>query len=132
MTTAEERAGRLFRSPHGALPNVLALGYTLIGYGAGVALLTVGPWWLNLIGVLLTGHALICKPIVPWHDLPALHAQLFAHDPAQVIPMAELLRGYHLDRLKRIVSDDYGAVGAGANRADTFLGAVGVSFLTAV
>jgi fatty acid desaturase len=72
------------------------------------------------------------RPIVPWHDLPRLHDQLFPGQYRQVIPMAELLKGYHRDRIRRIVSDDYGAVGDGPGKADRFLGAVGVSFLTAV
>lgn len=72
------------------------------------------------------------KPIVAWHDLPKLHAQLFPREYVQVIPMRDLLRGHHRDRVRRVVADDYGAVGKGPNRADTFLGAVGVSFLTAV
>ncbi|MEO8038386.1 MAG: fatty acid desaturase [Betaproteobacteria bacterium] len=72
------------------------------------------------------------RPIVPWHDLPALHAQLFPGEYRQVIPMIELLRGYHRDRIRRIVADDYGTVGEGPGKADRFLGAVGVSFLTAV
>jgi fatty acid desaturase len=72
------------------------------------------------------------RPIVPWHDLPQLHDQLFPGHYRQVIPMAELLRGYHRDRIRRIVSDDYGQVGDGPGKADRFLGAVGVSFLTAV
>lgn len=72
------------------------------------------------------------RPIVPWHDLPRLHDQLFPGQYRQVIPMAELLRGYHRDRIRRIVSSDYGEVGDGPGKADRFLGAVGVSFLTAV
>lgn len=72
------------------------------------------------------------RPIVPWHELPQLHAQLFPGDYRQVIPMVELLKGYHRDRIRRIVSDDYGSVGDGPGKADRFLGAVGVSFLTAV
>jgi len=72
------------------------------------------------------------RPIVPWHDLPRLHDQLFPGQYRQVIPMADLLKGYHRDRIRRIVSDDYGAVGDGPGKADRFLGAVGVSFLTAV
>ena len=38
----------------------------------------------------------------------------------------------HHERITRVTADDYGEVGAGANKADGFLGAVGVSFLTAV
>jgi fatty acid desaturase len=72
------------------------------------------------------------RPIEPWYALPKLQAQLFPGDYVQVLPMATLLKGYHRDRVARVVSDDYGAVGEGPNRADGFLGAVGVSFLTAV
>ncbi len=46
--------------------------------------------------------------------------------------MRKLLWGYHRDRVRRVLSDDYGVVGSGPNKADGFLGAVGVSFLTAV
>lgn len=89
--------------------------------------------WLNLLLLNFSYHnAHHERPIVPWHDLPALHAQLYPGDSRQVLPMSTLLRGYHRDRLKRITSDDYGAVGDGPGKADGFLGAVGVSFLTAV
>jgi hypothetical protein len=46
----------------------------------------------------------------------------------------ELLRSFHINRVKRILSTDYGQVQAPGTpgRADGFLGAVGVSFLTAV
>jgi fatty acid desaturase len=70
------------------------------------------------------------KPIVPWHDLPKLHAELYPREYLQVIPMRKLLRGYHRDRIARILSQDYGEVKPG--EVDKFLGAVGVSFLTAV
>jgi fatty acid desaturase len=89
--------------------------------------------WLNLLLLNFAYHnAHHERPIEPWYALPKLHAQLFAGDYAQVLPMATLLKGYHRDRVARVVSDDYGEVGRGANKADSFLGAVGVSFLTAV
>ena len=89
--------------------------------------------WLNLLFLNFPYHnAHHERPIVPWHDLPALHADLFSRDYGQVIPMFDLLRGHHRHRVKRILSDDYGEVGAGPGKADRFLGAVGVSFLTAV
>jgi hypothetical protein len=44
--------------------------------------------------------------------------------------MRRLLRGYHRDRITRVISDDYGEVKPG--EVDRFIGAVGVSFLTAV
>jgi fatty acid desaturase len=72
------------------------------------------------------------RPIVPWHDLPRLHRELYPGTCRQILPMIDLLKGYHRDRLLRITSDDYGSVGDGPGKADGFLGAVGVSFLTAV
>jgi fatty acid desaturase len=75
------------------------------------------------------------RPIEPWYRLPALQAQLFPSDHVQVLPMATLLGAYHRHRVSRLLADDYGEVPDGANgRLDPsgFLGAVGVSFLTAV
>jgi fatty acid desaturase len=96
-------------------------------------LVSVAHPWLNLLLLNFSYHnAHHERPIEPWHDLPRLHAQLFPGEYVQVIPMRQLLRGYHRDRLARIVSDDYGEVGQGPGKADGFLGAVGVSFLTAV
>ena len=89
--------------------------------------------WLNLLLLNFSYHnAHHERPIEPWYRLPKLHAQLFPGEYVQVLPMATLLRGYHRDRVARVVSDDYGSVGEGRNKADTFLGAAGVSFLTAV
>jgi len=70
------------------------------------------------------------RPIEPWHELPRLHAQLFPERYVQIIPMSDLLKGYHRDRIARVVSDDYGEFRPGA--VDRFVGAIGVSFLTAV
>lgn len=96
-------------------------------------LVSVAHPWLNLLLLNFSYHnAHHERPIVPWHDLPKLHSELFPEEYNQVIPMSELLKGYHRDRLKRITSDDYGEVGTGPGKADRFLGAVGVSFLTAV
>ncbi|WP_123105904.1 fatty acid desaturase family protein [Acidithiobacillus sulfuriphilus] len=72
------------------------------------------------------------KPTVPWYRLPSLHHALYGDDGEQVIPMSCLLSGFHTHRVKRILSDDYGVVTSGPNKADGFYGAVGVSFLTAV
>jgi fatty acid desaturase len=97
-------------------------------------LVSVAHPWFNLLLLNFSYHnAHHERPIVPWHDLPELHARLFPGEHAQTIPMAELLKGYHRDRVARILSDDYGEVKTGGpNRADGFLGAAGVSFLTAV
>jgi fatty acid desaturase len=89
--------------------------------------------WLNLLLLNFPYHnAHHERPVEPWYALPKLHAQLFPGDYVQVLPMATLLKGYHRDRVARVVSDDYGTVGEGPGKADGFLGAVGVSFLTAV
>jgi fatty acid desaturase len=97
-------------------------------------LVSVAHPWLNLLLLNFSYHnAHHERPIVPWHDLPKLHAQLFPAEYVQVIPMNELLKGYCRDRIARILSDDYSEVAkSGARRADGFLGAAGVSFLTAV
>jgi fatty acid desaturase len=72
------------------------------------------------------------RPGEPWYRLPSLHRQLFRGRPRELMPMRELLRTFHANRLRRILDDDYGAVGAGPGRADGFVGAHGVSFLSVV
>jgi fatty acid desaturase len=74
------------------------------------------------------------RPTIAWHKLPAYHRQLYGDAYAQVVPMHQLLRAFHVHRVTRVVSGDYGHVdGPEVNgRADGFVGAVGVSFLTAV
>jgi fatty acid desaturase len=69
---------------------------------------------------------------VPWHRLPALHRELYGSAAPAVLPMSELLRTWHRNRVLRVSSDDYGMPGAGAGRADHFVGAHGVSFLTVI
>ncbi len=69
---------------------------------------------------------------VPWHRLPALHERLYGNDNRQIIPMAKLMLPFHRHRVKRVLSDDYGVVDTAGGRADGFIGAVSVSFLTAV
>jgi hypothetical protein len=44
----------------------------------------------------------------------------------------EVLRSFHRNRLKRVLDDDSGSVGEGLARADGYVGAHGVSFLTVV
>jgi len=91
--------------------------------------------WLNLVWLNFGFHnAHHVRPTLPWHKLPAFHRETFAPDDAQVIPVRQLLRAFHVHRVRRVLSGDYGAV-AGRDvpgRADGFIGAVGVSFLTAV
>ena len=70
-------------------------------------------------------------PLVPWYDLPELHKKMFGGtQQLPVVPMTKLLWAYHHHRLTRLQSDDYGVI---TNQtADTFIGAAGVSFLTAL
>jgi len=74
---------------------------------------------------------------LPWWRLPALHRQLYGDEPAALMPMRELLVTWHRNRVKRVFASDYGAprvgsAGPATNRADDFVGAHGVSFLTVV
>jgi hypothetical protein len=48
------------------------------------------------------------------------------------MPLRELLRTWHRNRVRRVVSDDYGVPTADGRRADAFVGAHGVSFLTVI
>lgn len=69
---------------------------------------------------------------VPWYRLPALHRKLFGDSKGPVIPMSHLLLPFHRHRVERVLSEDYGVVDIAAGKADGFIGAVSVSFLTAV
>ena len=74
------------------------------------------------------------QPMTAWYALPALHAKLYGKEQyinPQVLPFAELLRTWHENRVRRVLEDDYGTVGIGPGRANTFVGSLGVSFLTA-
>jgi fatty acid desaturase len=86
--------------------------------------------WLNF-GFHNAHHE---RPTMPWYRLPAYHRELYPTEYAQVITVTELLRSFHINRVKRILADDYGDVATigTPGRADRFVGAVGVSFLTAV
>jgi fatty acid desaturase len=86
--------------------------------------------WLNF-GYHNAHHE---RPTLPWHRLPAYHRELYGDACPQVITVGELLTSFHRHRVRRVLSPDYGVVlppGA-PRRADGFIGAVGVSFLTAV
>ena len=90
--------------------------------------------WLNLLFLNFPYHnAHHEKPIVPWHQLPEFHKKLYGNTTyLPVLPMSCLLKTYHSNRIKRVVSDDYGVISDGPNGADLFVGGVGVSFLTAI
>lgn len=90
--------------------------------------------WLNLLNLNFGFHtAHHERASVAWHDLPAFHRELYGdNDHEQVLPYRELLRTLHRNRLRRVFVEDYGDVSAGPNRADGFVGAHGVSFLSIV
>ena len=69
---------------------------------------------------------------VPWYRLPALHRELYGDATPCLLPLRELLRTFHRNRVNRVLGEDYGSVRAGPRRADGFVGAHGVSFLTVV
>jgi fatty acid desaturase len=102
----------------------------VVGVSSGLGHGVLNMLWLNF-GFHNAHHD---SPTVPWYRLPELHRKLYPANYAQVITVSELLRSFHVNRVKRILAEDYGEVApVGApGRADQFLGAVGVSFLTAV
>jgi fatty acid desaturase len=102
----------------------------VVGVRSGLGNNVLNMLWLNF-GFHNAHHE---RPTVPWYRLPAYHRELYPPDYAQVVTVSELLRSFHANRVKRILADDYGEVAAVGvpGRADTFVGAVGVSFLTAV
>jgi fatty acid desaturase len=96
-------------------------------------LLSVRRPWLNLLVLNFPYHnAHHAKTGVPWYRLPALHRVLYGKEDSQVIPSRTLLANYHRYRVARVLSDDYGTVEEVGARASGFIGAVGVSFLTAI
>ena len=88
--------------------------------------------WLNLMFLNFPYHnAHHEKPVAPWYQLPKLHAELFGETRLlPVIPMSKLLTAYHRHRITRLQSDDYGLLTN--DSVNAFIGAVGVSFLTAL
>jgi fatty acid desaturase len=88
---------------------------------------------LNLVLLNFSYHnAHHARPAAPWHQLPKLHNTIFGADQTQVLPCRLLLRSYHKHRLARVMAEDYGVVQQTGARAENFIGAVGVSFLTAI
>lgn len=87
--------------------------------------------WLNLLALNFGYHnAHHERASVPWYRLPALHRELYTDGTHQLLPYRQLWRSFRRNRLARILDDDYGSVGEGERRADGFVGAHGVSFLT--
>ena len=70
--------------------------------------------WLNLLTLNFGYHnAHHHRPSAPWYRLPALHRDLYGDEAPAVLPLAELLRTWHRNRVRRVLSDDYGAPGQG-------------------
>jgi len=89
--------------------------------------------WLNLLTLNFAYHnAHHARSGEPWYRLPALHRALYGENDPQVLPCRELAAGYHKNRVARVLAEDYGSVGTSGSRASQFIGAVGVSFLTAI
>ena len=89
--------------------------------------------WLNLLVLNFPYHnAHHERAGESWYRLPALHRTVFGEKDPQVVTCRELAWSYHRHRVARVMADDYGSVAAEGARASAFLGAVGVSFLTAV
>ena len=89
--------------------------------------------WLNLLTLNFGYHnAHHHRASLPWYRLPALHRSLYPAGTPSVMPLGELLRSWHKNRVRRVFADDYGKFGEGRGRADGFVGAHGVSFLTVV
>ena len=89
--------------------------------------------WLNLLVLNFPYHnAHHERAGESWYRLPALHRAVFGEKDPQVVTCQELAWSYHHHRVARVMADDYGSVAAEGARASAFLGAVGVSFLTAI
>jgi fatty acid desaturase len=89
--------------------------------------------WLNLLILNFGYHnAHHQRASVPWYRLPGYHRSLYGDRTPAVMPLSELLRSWHRNRVRRVSSDDYGVPRQGAGRADGFVGAHGVSFLTVI
>jgi fatty acid desaturase len=89
--------------------------------------------WLNALTLNFGYHnAHHKRPSLPWWRLPALHRELYGEASFAVLPVRELLTTWHRNRVRRVCADDYGAVGTGPDRAASFVGTHGVSFLTVI
>jgi fatty acid desaturase len=88
--------------------------------------------WLNLLALNFAYHNIHhARPALPWYQLPAAHAAAYGAGEKQVITCRELLASYHRHRVARVLAEDCGEVRPDGDRAGGFLGAIGVSFLTA-
>ncbi len=90
-------------------------------------------YWLNALTLNFGYHnAHHQRPSLPWWRLPTLHRELYGDGSSAVMPLRELLAPWHRNRVRRVYAADYGVVGGGPERAASFVGAHGVSFLTVI
>ncbi|HXA93640.1 MAG TPA: fatty acid desaturase [Steroidobacteraceae bacterium] len=89
--------------------------------------------WLNALVLNFGYHnAHHERASVPWHRLPTFHRHLYGAEASSVMPLRELLGTWHRNRVRRVSCAEYGMAGHARVRADSFIGAHGVSFLTVV
>jgi len=94
--------------------------------------------WLNVLVLNFCYHnAHHERASVPWYRLPELNRAIYGSPQRGdghrcLMPLRELLSSWHRNRVRRVCSDDYDVPGEGRDRADSFIGAHGVSFLTVV
>ena len=95
------------------------------------------PWLTVLVLNFCYHNAHHERASAPWYRLPQLNRSIYgdigqAQANQAVMPLRELLYTWHRNRVRRVCCDDYGLPGEGQRRADSFIGAHGVSFLTVV
>lgn len=62
--------------------------------------------WLNLFVLNFGFHnAHHARPTAPWYRLPAVHRELYGHNPNDVILLWAQIKCYHKYRVARVVSD---------------------------
>lgn len=90
--------------------------------------------WINLLVLNFVYHnAHHHRPSVPWWRLPSVHRNLYGdNNTPALLTSRELLATWHRNRVRRVCAENYGSVGEGPRRGDTFIGAHGASFLTVV
>jgi fatty acid desaturase len=89
--------------------------------------------WLNALILNFCYHnAHHERASAPWYRLPSVHRAIYGERHQSVMSLRELLFSWHRHRVRRVFSEDYGLPGEGSRRADSFIGAHGVSFLTVV
>ena len=89
--------------------------------------------WLNFLTLNFGYHnAHHEKASVPWYRLPDFHRRLYGAETQAVLPLSELVRTWHYNRVRRVKADNYGGPGKDNRSADEFVGAHGVSFLTVI